>query len=346
MPSAADLIKVAHGEVGYLEKATNANLNSKTANAGNNNWTKYGAWYGLNGGSKAPWCAMFVSWCAYKINATNIVGKSAAVAQFRAFHQNLGQYHTRGKYRPKAGDLIIFSGDSHIGIVTSSSSSTVYTIEGNTSAGRGVVANGQGVFQKSYSLNYSRIAGYASPKYTSSSSSTEYGTPDHYGATVVRSTSFYMHSYSNTSRPSIPLFKSKFQRDLDCSTVPYLFIPATYSIKGKKGGNWVGAIALVVDNIKKKVLILDDSTSAVDTATDAKIRKAFATEIPGTTKIIIAQRISSIQDADRIIVMDNGRIDAFAPHEELLRTNNIYKEVYEAQTQTGGGDFDENGGES
>ena len=97
---------------------------------------------------------------------------------------------------------------------------------------------------------------------------------------------------------------------------------------------------------KPKVLILDDSTSAVDTATDAKIRKAFATEIPGTTKIIIAQRISSIQDADRIIVMDNGRIDAFAPHEELLRTNNIYKEVYEAQTQTGGCDFDENGGES
>lgn len=97
---------------------------------------------------------------------------------------------------------------------------------------------------------------------------------------------------------------------------------------------------------KPKVLILDDSTSAVDTATDAKIRKAFATEIPGTTKIIIAQRISSIQDADRIIVMDNGKIDAFAPHEELLRTNEIYKEVYEVQTQTGGGDFDENGGES
>ena len=97
---------------------------------------------------------------------------------------------------------------------------------------------------------------------------------------------------------------------------------------------------------KPKVLILDDSTSAVDTATDAKIRKAFATEIPGTTKIIIAQRISSIQDADRIIVMDNGKIDSFAPHEELLRTNEIYTEVYEAQTQTGGGDFDENGGES
>lgn len=252
MPSASDLITVAQGEVGYLEKASNANLDNKTANAGNNNWTKYGAWYGLNGGSKAPWCAMFVSWCAYKINATNIVGKSAAVAQFRAFHQNLGQYHTRGNYKPKSGDLIIFTGDSHIGIVTSSSSSTVYTIEGNTSASGGVVANGQGVFKKSYSLNYNKIAGYASPKYTSSSSSsTVSGTPDHYGATVVRSTSFYMHSYSNTSRPGVPMFKAKFQRDLDCSTVPYLFIPATYDIKGKKGGNWVGAIALVVDNIKK-----------------------------------------------------------------------------------------------
>ena len=89
---------------------------------------------------------------------------------------------------------------------------------------------------------------------------------------------------------------------------------------------------------KPKVLILDDSTSAVDTATDAKIRKAFATEIPGTTKIIIAQRISSIQDADRIIVMDNGRIDAFAPHEELLRTNEIYREVYESQQKGGGQD--------
>ena len=97
---------------------------------------------------------------------------------------------------------------------------------------------------------------------------------------------------------------------------------------------------------KPKVLILDDSTSAVDTATDAKIRKAFATEIPGTTKIIIAQRVSSIQDADRIIVMNDGKVDAFASHEELLKNNQIYREVYEAQTQTGGGDFDENGGEA
>ena len=94
---------------------------------------------------------------------------------------------------------------------------------------------------------------------------------------------------------------------------------------------------------KPKVLILDDSTSAVDTATDAKIRKAFREEIPGTTKIIIAQRISSVQDADRILVLENGRIDGLGTHAELLATNAIYQEVYNSQTQ-GGGDFDKPGG--
>ncbi len=95
---------------------------------------------------------------------------------------------------------------------------------------------------------------------------------------------------------------------------------------------------------KPKVLILDDSTSAVDTATDAKIRKAFHEEIPGTTKIIIAQRISSVQDADRILVLDNGQINGLGTHEELLKNNAIYQEVYNSQTQ-GGGDFDKQGGE-
>ena len=94
---------------------------------------------------------------------------------------------------------------------------------------------------------------------------------------------------------------------------------------------------------KPKVLILDDSTSAVDTATDARIREAFAKEIPGTTKLIIAQRISSVQGADRIIVMNDGQVDGFGTHEELLANNQIYREVYESQTQ-GGGDFDEKGG--
>ena len=89
-----------------------------------------------------------------------------------------------------------------------------------------------------------------------------------------------------------------------------------------------------------KVLILDDSTSAVDTATDAKIRAAFARKIPGTTKIIIAQRISSVENADRILVLDNGRVDAFDTHENLLKTNAIYQEIYESQVK-GGGDFDQ-----
>ena len=91
---------------------------------------------------------------------------------------------------------------------------------------------------------------------------------------------------------------------------------------------------------KPKVLILDDSTSAVDTATDAKIRRAFREEIPGTTKLIIAQRISSVQDADHIIVMDDGKINGFGTHEELLKSNEIYKDVYESQTGAGNGDFD------
>ena len=89
-----------------------------------------------------------------------------------------------------------------------------------------------------------------------------------------------------------------------------------------------------------KVLILDDSTSAVDTATDAKIRKAFAQHIPGTTKIIIAQRIASVKDADRILVLDNGAVSGFGTHSALIESNDIYRDIYETQTQ-GGGDFDE-----
>ena len=91
---------------------------------------------------------------------------------------------------------------------------------------------------------------------------------------------------------------------------------------------------------KPKVLILDDSTSAVDTATDAKIRAALAKYLPGTTKIIIAQRISSVEDADRILVLDNGRINGFDSHENLLKTNAIYREIYDSQVK-GGGDFDQ-----
>lgn len=126
--------------------------------------------------------------------------------------------------------------------------------------------------------------------------------------------------------------------------------PNGYETHIEQGGNNVSGgqkqrLCIARALLKKpKVLILDDSTSAVDTATDAKIRKAFAEEIPNTTKLIIAQRISSVQNADRIIVMEEGRINGFGTHEELLETNEIYREVYESQT-SGGGDFDENGGE-
>ena len=91
---------------------------------------------------------------------------------------------------------------------------------------------------------------------------------------------------------------------------------------------------------KPKILILDDSTSAVDTATDARIRAAMAKQIPGTTKIIIAQRVSSVEHADRILVLDNGRVDAFDTHEHLLESNAIYREIYDSQVK-GGGDFDQ-----
>ena len=127
--------------------------------------------------------------------------------------------------------------------------------------------------------------------------------------------------------------------------------PQKYNTHIEQGGNNVSGgqkqrLCIARALLKKpKILILDDSTSAVDTATDAKIRRAFREEIPDTTKLIIAQRIYSVQDADRIIVMDEGQINGFGTHEELLKTNEIYREVYESQTQ-GGGDFDENGGEA
>ena len=127
--------------------------------------------------------------------------------------------------------------------------------------------------------------------------------------------------------------------------------PEGYETKIEQGGSNVSGgqkqrLCIARALLKKpKSLSLDDSTSAVDTATDGKIRRAFREEIPGTTKLIIAQRISSVQDADRILVLDEGRVSAFGTHEELLKTSAIYREVWESQTGNGNGDFDRMGGE-
>lgn len=122
-------------------------------------------------------------------------------------------------------------------------------------------------------------------------------------------------------------------------------MPDKYQTWIEQGGNNVSGgqkqrLCIARALLKKpKVLILDDSTSAVDTATDARIREAFARKIPGTTKIIVSQRVSSIEHADKIIVMDNGEINGFDTHEHLIESNEIYRQIYGAQTQ-GSGDFD------
>ena len=142
----------------------------------------------------------------------------------------------------------------------------------------------------------------------------------------------------------------KYVCELACADDFIESFPEKYHTYIEQGGNNVSGgqkqrLCIARALLKKpKILILDDSTSAVDTATDARIREAFAKEIPGTTKLIIAQRISSVQHADRIIVLEDGKLSGFGTHEELLATNEIYKDVYESQT-SGSGDFDENGGE-
>lgn len=136
--------------------------------------------------------------------------------------------------------------------------------------------------------------------------------------------------------------------DLACASEFINRFPDGYNTHIEQGGSNVSGgqkqrLCIARALLKNpKILILDDSTSAVDTATDAKIRKAFAEEIPNTTKLIIAQRISSVMNADRIIVLNNGVVDGFGSHEALMETNAIYREVYESQTQ-GNGDFDEGG---
>lgn len=162
------LIKTALNEEGYLEKASPSFLNSKTKNAGYNNYTKYGRDYGWNG---VYWCCIFVWWCFWKAfgNSSNeLILKTASCEIMRQHFVKKGKYGAK----PKKGALIFFKvgtkpGANHIGLVYKVSGSTVYTIEGNTSAGNTVVDNGGGVARKSYSMGYSNILGYGYPDYDS-----------------------------------------------------------------------------------------------------------------------------------------------------------------------------------
>ena len=169
--SLAKMIQAAQGEVGYLEKKSNSQLDSKTANAGSNNFTKYGAWY--DGGSLQgqAWCDMFVSWCAAQAGEGAAVGCYAYCPSHVNFFRAKGQYFTRGAKAPQAGDIIFFttngSSACHVGIVESVSGSKVTTIEGNTSGASTLVSNGGGVCRKSYSLTSTYILGYGRPAYSS-----------------------------------------------------------------------------------------------------------------------------------------------------------------------------------
>ena len=178
--TAEQLIKIAEAEVGYLEKKTNSNLDDKTANAGYNNWTKYArdlykAGYYNGNKNGFAWCDCFVDWlflqlcngdakkAEWLICQTGDLG--AACGYSAGYYRNVGRFYTSN---PKPGDQIFFGtrgNESHTGIVYKVDSSKVYTIEGNTSGTAGVVANGGGVFKKSYSLNYTRISGYGRPRY-------------------------------------------------------------------------------------------------------------------------------------------------------------------------------------
>ena len=167
-----DLVKVALEEVGYLEKKSNSQLDDKKANAGNNNYTKYGAWFGLNGGPSAPWCNIFVSWCADQLGLLdNVIPRSAGCSFTWQWFKSRGLTHlvTDTSYTPKPGDLVLRGPGEHIGIVEKFEDGVLYTIEGNTS-GQGDVNEGNGVYEKKYSNPSASWYGYCSPEYPTTSS--------------------------------------------------------------------------------------------------------------------------------------------------------------------------------
>lgn len=181
---ASTIIALAQNEIGYLEKASNSQLDSKTANAGYNNWTKYardldnipGFFNGPKNGY--PWCASFYCWLFVKNFGVEQARKMLYLpvnSLAAGCDYALGYYKKNGAFysAPKVGDQIFFSssrgGVAHTGLVEKVTASTVYTIEGNTSTSAGVIANGGGVCRKSYSIGYSRIIGYGRPKYDAES---------------------------------------------------------------------------------------------------------------------------------------------------------------------------------
>ena len=172
--SLSKMLQAAQGEVGYLEKKSNSQLDSKTANAGRNNYTKYGAWY--DGGSLQgqAWCDMFVSWCAAQAGEGSAVGCYAYCPSHVNFFKAKGQYFARGTKKPQAGDIIFFTTSGsracNVGIVESVSGSKVTTIEGNTSGASTLVSNGGGVCRKTYALTSTYILGYGRPAYSGGSS--------------------------------------------------------------------------------------------------------------------------------------------------------------------------------
>ena len=165
--SAEKVIQVALNEVGYLEKKSNSQLDNKTANAGSGNYTKYGAWYSGGSLQGQPWCDMFVSWCAEQAGEAAAVGCYAYVPSHVQFFKGRGQYFARGAKTPQAGDVIFFRDESHVGFVEYVSGGQVHTIEGNTSGGSTLIANGGGVCRKCYALTSSYILGYGRPAYAS-----------------------------------------------------------------------------------------------------------------------------------------------------------------------------------
>jgi len=196
--SAADVVTVARSQIGYLEKATNYNLDNFTANAGSNNYTKYGLWAGCNG---QPWCDAFVSWCAQQAGESAAVGKYVYCPSHVAFFKARGQWFARGAKTPQAGDIIFFGDADHVGIVESCNGSTVTTIEGNTSGASGLIANGGGVCRKTYGINTSYIMGYGRPSYSGSGSSSA-------GATTTKKEKYFYpwKNYKNGSTEE-PVYK-------------------------------------------------------------------------------------------------------------------------------------------